>query len=114
MVKKRIIHKKKKLYKKAKVKIPKLSINLSILKTKNSVWILTILLVIFIGLLFYQMPIFKINTENILTSVQKDSVFRSANNSLYLPNLIIILLILVSLMFLVAKSIKLYKISRQK
>ncbi len=113
MVKKRIIHKKKKLHKKAKIKLPKLSINLSILKTKQSIWILTTLLILFLGILFYQVPIFKTNTQNVLTNVQQSAVFRSPN-SFYIPNLIILVLILASLVIIIQRSIKLYKVSKQK
>ena len=106
--------KKKRIDKKVKIKFPKLSMNLSILKTKQSIWILTTLLLFSIGLLLYQTPIFKTNTENILTSVQQTAVFRSPNNSFYIPNLIIIVLILASLVIIIQRSIKLYKVSKQK
>ncbi len=114
MVKKRIIHKKKKLYKKTTIKFPKLSINLSILKTKNSVLVLTILLLFFIGLLFYQIPLLKINTENVFIAMQKNSVFKSPGNPGYLINIIISILILASFVMLIEKSIKLYKVAKQR
>ena len=52
--------------------------------------------------------------NNILNTIQQTAVFRSANNPLYLPNLIIIFLILVSLTMLIQRSIKLYKVYRKK
>ena len=100
--------KKRDLPKKEKSNLRKLYINWFILNRRKSILILTILLIFSVFSLFYQIY------PNISTNIQKNTVFRSTNNSLPFSNLIIIILILASLVIIIQRSIKLYKVSKQR
>ena len=100
--------KKRDLPKKEKSNLRKLYINWFIFNRRKSILILTILLIFSVFSLFYQIY------PNISTNILKNNVFRSANNSLPFSNLIIIILILASLVIIIQRSIKLYKVSKQR